>query len=116
MQFLSLQVQGVSGAKTTLRQFKELLSECSFPCQNILQSGLALLRHSDMRKVLETLDIPVSVILGTKDALVPVAVGQYLCDNYLKIQLNSIEGAGHALFLSHTPQVLAVISQFMDEQ
>lgn len=112
-QFLSLQIKGSAAEKATLRQLKELLSGCAVPCQNILQKGLALLKYSDVREVL-TMDIPVSVILGVKDALVPVDMGQYLCDNYPKIQLNIIENAGHALFLSHQQEVLAVISQFMD--
>ncbi|WP_394752329.1 pimeloyl-ACP methyl ester esterase BioH [Crenothrix sp.] len=115
-QFLSLQSQGLSGAKNQLSQLKELLSTCALPSQDTLQSGLALLKHSDMRSVLATLDIPVLALLAEKDALVPVAVGQYLHDNYPQVQVNVFKNAGHLLFLSHQQDVLARVYRFMDEQ
>ncbi len=115
-QFLSLQVYGSVNAKIQLLKLKERLSECAIPCLNILQSGLALLRHADMRPVLATLDIPVSVILGDKDTLVPVTVGKHLPDNYPDIQVNVLENAGHALFLSHQQELLALVSRVMDER
>ncbi len=44
--------------------------------QITLQGGLNILKQADMRPVLSGLTIPVSVILGGLDTLVPVAVGQ----------------------------------------
>jgi pimeloyl-[acyl-carrier protein] methyl ester esterase len=115
-QFLSLLVYGSSGAKTTLRQLKVLLSGTGMPCHNILHSGLALLKASDMGAVLAALDIPVAMLLATQDKLVPAAVGQVLRDNYPKVQVNMVEAAGHAMFLSHQQEVLAVVRRFMDAQ
>jgi pimeloyl-[acyl-carrier protein] methyl ester esterase len=113
-QFLSLQVYGSSGAKTTLRQLVALLSGYEISFHNILHSALALLKASDMRTVLGTLEIPVSMLLGTQDKLVPAGVGQALRDSYPTVQVNIIEAAGHALFLSHQQEALAIVRRFMD--
>lgn len=115
-QFLILQSIGLSGAKSQLLQLKQRLAGCEFPCLNILQSGLALLQHSDLRATLAALDIPVLAIMAEKDALVPAALGHYLLTCQPRLQLNLIENAGHAVFQSHADEVLEAVSRFMEQQ
>ena len=112
-QFLALQFLGVPGGKTQLRQLDGRLSQYASPCQEILQSGLALLRQSDLRPLLPKLDKPTAVILGGKDALVPAAVAPYFMGSSPKIQVECIEGAGHVLFQSHPEPILARVAKLM---
>jgi pimeloyl-[acyl-carrier protein] methyl ester esterase len=115
LRFLSLQVNSLPGYKDLLKKLVTAIYECDIPDSQTLQDGLKLLKQSDLRSVLTELDIPVSSILGNKDTLVPVAVGQKMLQLLPEMELNIIDKAGHAPFLSHPQDVLAIISRFMDE-
>lgn len=115
LRFLSLQVNGLPNQKELLKSLKTAVFECDAPDQNTLQGGLDILKHADLRPVLSALNIPVSVILGGLDTLVPVAVGQKMQQLLPSLELNIIDRAGHVPFLSHSRETLAIISEFMDE-
>jgi len=116
LRFLSLQVNGLPDRKVLLKALKESVFECDAPDENTLQGGLKILKEADLRPVLSGLTIPVSVILGGLDTLVPVAVGQKMQQLLPSLELNIIDRAGHVPFLSHSRETLAIISRFMDEQ
>ncbi|MDO9213304.1 MAG: pimeloyl-ACP methyl ester esterase BioH [Methylococcales bacterium] len=114
LRFLALQVNGLSDGKVLLKDLKAAIMDCPAPDNASLQGGLEILKHSDLRAALAELNIPVSVILGDKDTLVPVAVAEHL--RSLGIAYPSIiNGAGHVPFLSHPQQLLALINRFMDD-
>jgi pimeloyl-[acyl-carrier protein] methyl ester esterase len=116
LRFLSLQVNGMPDPKALLKVLKTSVFECAEPDANTLQGGLAILKQADMRPVLSGLNIPVSVILGGLDTLVPVAVGQKMQQLLPGLELNIIERAGHVPFLSHSRETVAIISRFMEKQ
>ncbi len=116
LRFLSLQVNNLPDYKTLLRTLKSAVLECNAPDNETLQGGLDILKHTDLRHALSDTSVPVSVILGTWDTLVPVSAGQNMQKLAPEITLNIIDKAGHVPFLSHPQEVLAVISRFMDEQ
>jgi pimeloyl-[acyl-carrier protein] methyl ester esterase len=116
LRFLSLQVNNLPDYKTLLRTLKTAVLECAAPGNETLQGGLDILKHSDLRPVLSDTSVPVSVILGTHDTLVPVNAGQNMRELAPGIELNTIDKAGHVPFLSHPQEALAIISRFMDEQ
>lgn len=116
LRFLSLQVNGLSDYKALLKALKTAVFECDAPDQATLQGGLDILKQTDMRPVLSGLAMPVSVILGGLDTLVPVAVGQKMQQLLPGLELNIIDRAGHVPFLSHGRETLEIISRFMDEQ
>jgi len=116
LRFLSLQVNGLPDRKVLLKALKESVFECDAPDENTLQGGLKILKEADLRPVLSGLTIPVSVILGGLDTLVPVAVGQKMQQLLPSLELNIIDRAGHVPFLSHSRETLAIISRLMDEQ
>ena len=116
LRFLSLQVNNLPDYKTLLRSLKSAVLECEAPDNETLQGGLDILKHADLRPVLSGATVPVSVILGTRDTLVPVSAGQNMQKLAPEITLNIIDKAGHVPFLSHPQDVLAIISGFMDEQ
>jgi len=116
LRFLSLQVNGMPEQKALLKALKTAVFECAAPDTNILLGGLDILKQADMRAVLSGLNIPVSVILGGLDTLVPVAVGPKMQQLLPSLELNIIDRAGHVPFLSHSRETLAIISRFMDKQ
>jgi pimeloyl-[acyl-carrier protein] methyl ester esterase len=116
LRFLSLQVNGMPDSKNLLKVLKEAVFECAAPDQATLQGGLNILEQADMRPVLAGLKIPVSVILGGLDTLVPVAVGEKMQQLLPSLELNIIDRAGHVPFLSHSRETLAIISRFMDQR
>jgi len=116
LRFLSLQVNNLPDYKALLRALKSAILECEAPDYETLQGGLEILKHADLRPALSGTNVPVSVILGTRDALVPVSAGQNMQALAPAITLNIIDKAGHVPFLSHPQDVLVIISRFMDEQ
>jgi len=114
--FLSLQVKGLPDHKASLKALKTSVFECDAPDAKTLQGGLKILKQADMRPVLSGLDIPVSVILGGLDTLVPVVAGQKMQQLLPSLELNIIDRAGHVPFLSHGLKTAVIISRFMDEQ
>ncbi|MSP28144.1 MAG: pimeloyl-[acyl-carrier protein] methyl ester esterase [Methylococcales bacterium] len=115
LRFLALQVNGLPDNKALLKDLKAAIMECEPPDNDSLQGGLDILKHTDLRAVLAQLTVPVSVILGDKDTLVPVAVGQQIQQFLAQLELTILEGAGHVPFLSHAQQLLTLICHFMDK-
>ena len=115
LRFLSLQVNNLPDYKTVLRALKSTVLACDAPSYETLQGGLEILKHADLRPALSDISVPVSVILGTRDTLVPVSAGQNMQELAPEITLTIIDKAGHVPFLSHSQDVLAIISRFMNE-
>lgn len=116
LRFLSLQVNGMPDPKALLKSLKTAVFECAAPDTNTLQGGLDILKQADMRPVLSGLKVPVSVILGGLDTLVPVAVGQKMQQLLPSLELNIIDRAGHVPFLSYSRETVAIIARFMEER
>jgi pimeloyl-[acyl-carrier protein] methyl ester esterase len=115
LRFLSLQVNNLPDYKSLIRMLKATVLECEAPDKETLQGGLNILKHADLRPALSGTSVPVSVILGTRDTLVPVSAGQNMQALAPGITLDIIDKAGHMPFLSHPQDLLAIISRFMDE-
>jgi len=116
LRFLSLQVTYAPDQKSLLRTLKAAVLACDSPNPVTLQGGLEILKRTDLRSVLVETKVPVSVILGTRDTLVPVRVGQELLALAPEIKLSIIDKAGHVPFLSHPQDLLEIITDFMDGQ
>ena len=114
LRFLALQVNGLPDSKALLKDLKAAIMECPASDNDSLQGGLEILKHTDLRAVLAELNIPVAIILGDKDTLVPVAVAEQL-SRLVNFQPTIINGAGHVPFLSHPQELLALIKRFMDD-
>ena len=114
LRFLSLQVAQLPDYKTLLRTLKSAVRECAAPNLETLQGGLEILKSADLRPALSDAGMPVSVILGGRDTLVPVGAGHNMQALAPDITVNIIDNAGHTPFLSHPQDVLAIISKFLE--
>ncbi|MCF6203316.1 MAG: pimeloyl-ACP methyl ester esterase BioH [Methylococcaceae bacterium] len=113
IRFLSLQVGNLPNGKQILKEIKQVIQECDLPVESVLQSGLSLLKNSDLRAELMTIQCPVNNILGDKDILIPVQVGQNIKKIQPNCEINIIADAGHVPFLSHPSEVIDIINRFI---
>jgi len=60
------------------------------------------------------LAMPVMAIFGAKDALVPVAVAAAMQQLAPNVMIKIIDKAGHAPFLSHPNEVVALMTNFIE--
>lgn len=99
--FIMLQIRGSEAAREVARSLRDKLGQAPRPRLQVLEAGLRMLRQTDLRKSLDAISCPVTVILGERDTLVPNEVSkdlQTLCPEW---RIESVPGAGHAPFLSH---------------
>jgi len=114
LRFLSLQVAQLPDYKMLLKTLKTAIMACATPNLDTLQGGLSILKQADLRPALAAAQMPILVLLGTRDTLVPIAVGEAMQALAPAIQVVVIDKAGHVPFLSHPQIVLETIANFMD--
>ena len=95
--FLALQVLNDPQGRRAL----EGLSAWPMPDQICLADGLGLLRAVDLRSQLRRLPIPVHIVHGRQDRIVPIGAADYLHTRLSGSWLTRLDQAGHAPFLSH---------------
>jgi len=113
IRFLALQVNGLAHGKTLLQTLKSAILECPPPSVDVLQSGLEILRTSDLREFLLRNRLPVHLIVGDKDTLIPLASAQTLQRLNPAIDVQVLASAGHAPFLSHAEPLIAAIRKLL---
>lgn len=112
--FSALQVYGLANAKPLLRELRTLLDRCEQPSLATLQAGLMILKQQDLRADFAALKCPVLVILGGRDALVPIAIVPYMKALNANAQLVLLEEAGHVPFLSHPEETVVAVMRLIN--
>lgn len=112
--FLALQVNGLADGKSQLKTLKAAIAECEPPDNETLHGGLRILKQADLRPVLMNLTVPVLVVSGSHDTLVPSAVVPRIGELSSHVETQVIARAGHVPFLSHSRELQAIIADFMD--
>ncbi|MFT5665138.1 MAG: pimeloyl-[acyl-carrier protein] methyl ester esterase [Gammaproteobacteria bacterium] len=107
--FLSLQMLGNPNARQLVRNLMIKLEKAGEPDEDALRFGLDLLKSADARSALSQLKIPIDMIFGGLDALVPVNVAKEISKVNPRIQVELLLDAAHAPFLSHTAQIASMI-------
>jgi pimeloyl-[acyl-carrier protein] methyl ester esterase len=113
-QFAGLVCKDDTQVRTINKQLKTHLFDYGKPSLPALQKSLTLLRTTDLRNTLQQLSLPIMHVLGKKDALVPIAIENYLReltpDNYTSV----IESASHIPFYSQPKLVANEVINFID--
>jgi len=113
--FVALQIMGNDDNRMILRKLRELLNSNEAPHPAALQGGLKILQQVDLRNQLSKITQPTLMIVGKRDTLShPKTAGQML-PLLPNAQLEIIDGAGHAPFLSHNGHFTNLIEQFIKE-
>lgn len=113
LRFTSLQISGLPGFKKLSKQLTATLRECALPSEKTLQEGLSILRQADLRPVFSDIRAPIAAILGDKDTLVPVEVGEAMQKLNPQSHLSIIKDSGHAPFLTHDRELLSIFKDFL---
>ncbi len=109
VRFLALQVSGLAHGKSLLKTLKQVVHECPPPKAEILQAGLEILKTGDLREFILRTRMPVKMIMGGRDTLVPVACARRLQQINPNIEVEILDSAGHVPFLSHPDCLQALI-------
>jgi pimeloyl-[acyl-carrier protein] methyl ester esterase len=113
--FAALQVLNSHHGNATLKRINELAFSNNLPNQESLQQGLKLLLEQDQRPVLKNLQMPMLVLLGECDALIPLSIETYYRQLHAQPQVHIIEGAGHTPFLSHPDMTAELLDSFLQQ-
>lgn len=133
--FLELQVRGSAGGAEALDQLRAALfahgsqallasrdgsqgrtgvsAATLRPLLAALARDLELLRDDDLRPLLADITLPTLVVAGQYDRVTLPAASHALADSLPNARYVEIRRAAHAPFLSHLPQLSALISDFL---
>lgn len=114
--FLSLQTGKEKNSRELIRRLREQVLKHGDPDPMALAAGLDILRDTDLRPQLASLEQPALVINGGRDRLTPPAAGEYLANNLANGQYTLFDDAGHAAFLSHEQAFTTCLNKFFHEQ
>ena len=113
IRFLSLQMRGSEQERVVLALLREGLFIRGVPDLNALESGLDILRDTDLRGTLPDVRQPTLVLAGERDTLIPQQASHYLASQIPGARLSTIKGAAHAPFLSHPDEFVMMLTSFL---
>lgn len=112
LRFLSLQVRSGENVRTVLKYLRVALFARGVPSAEVLRAGLAILLENDLRHAIGKLALPLSIVHGERDTLVPVEAARWLAAQIPGARLTLIPGCAHAPFLSHPNLFLQEVREF----
>ncbi|GHU13469.1 pimeloyl-[acyl-carrier protein] methyl ester esterase [Betaproteobacteria bacterium] len=107
--FFALQTLGDAARRTLLPRLEAASQPHPDAAQAALQDGLHLLASSDVRPRLAAIRVPVQLIHGACDALMPLAAANWLATALPQAKLSVLEDCGHAPLLSRPAECAALI-------
>lgn len=113
--FLAIQVMALPNAKALAKTLKAAVLASPPPHAEALHGGLAILKGTDLRAPLVQLKVPVLVVLGQKDSLIPAALGPHLLQWLPATHVHVLAQAAHIPFLSHPEETLRLVVDFMGD-
>lgn len=96
------------------RTLTDALAQCHENGPAQLAAGLQLLRGIDLRARVSANTVPTQLIHGAQDAVVAMAAATWLAQQ-TNATLHPIEGASHALPLTHAPQIAVQLQHFFEQ-
>ena len=109
--FMALQVRGTDTSMHTVRELQRVIDARGLPASGALFAGLKILADSDLVAAAQSVACSVTWLLGEKDALVPVELADRLTRMPSRPDVQILQGAGHAPFISHTDAFLVSLQQ-----
>lgn len=77
-------------------------------------AGVTDPHEEELISQLNSTDVPVLIIWGSEDRILPVSAGRYLHSQLVKSQLRIFEGAGHVPHWEKPEEFNSVVSQFFE--
>ncbi len=95
--------------RDALRRLEEDIDRGGGVGAGALHRGLDWLRHADLRAVLGRIAAPVTLVHGSDDRVVPVAMSEELCEALPAARLLVMAGAGHAPFRTRPAEFMECV-------
>lgn len=112
--FFTLQFAGENIAPERHRQIVGFAVRAGrLPDPDVALSALETLRCADQREQLSVIDVPVLVMHGELDRIVPPAAGRYLSAHLARVESSFFPDLGHAPFLSRPDAIFSVWRTFL---
>lgn len=115
IRFLALNCKGSATQQQDVRKLRDILYFCGLPARRALMGGLAILRDTDQRDELCELKMPVLMIFGEHDHIVPAAVQPFVAELAPALKLATIRDVAHVPFVSSPDAFLAATNDFWRE-
>ncbi|XZQ57071.1 MAG: pimeloyl-ACP methyl ester esterase BioH [Arsenophonus sp.] len=113
--FLTLQTFNTKGIYENIRLLKLAILKQPLPSIIVLNAGLKILRTTDLRKFLVTLNKPFLRIYGDLDKLVPREVVPIVDKLLVNSHSVVIKHATHAPFISHSKEFIKLLVDFSNK-
>jgi pimeloyl-[acyl-carrier protein] methyl ester esterase len=111
--FLALEMHGAVHAKSDLKRLRERALAHGRPSRAALLAGLNYLAETDLSARLEAIELPVAVIGGRRDKLVPWAALETMAARLPRAEAIRIPGAAHAPFLTDPTAVAQAMRRWI---
>ncbi|MCJ0826341.1 pimeloyl-ACP methyl ester esterase BioH [Luteimonas sp. 50] len=111
--FVALEAFGSDHARDETRALRGNLFARGEPTAAVLADGLELLESTDLRQALPALQVPSLWLAGRRDRLVDPRAMRAAAALAPRAQVQVIEQAGHAPFLTHADEVSARLAGFL---
>ena len=76
--------------------------------------GLGYQKKTDLRSRLPEIRVPVLILHGGKDRIIPVGQARFMNNNICKSSITVLENAGHALPLTHPSWLAGQIETYLN--
>lgn len=100
IRFLALNAKGADTMRDDVRKLKDILHFCGLPAPRALREGLRILRDSDLRSVMQSIEQPMLMLFGERDHIVPAALMSELARQQYPATLAMIQGVAHVPMVS----------------
>jgi pimeloyl-[acyl-carrier protein] methyl ester esterase len=111
--FIALQSQGAESSREILRHMRQQIAAVAEPDPAALQSGLAILQQHDARPLLNRLKLPLLILHGERDTLVPLAAAAAMAEQLPSAEFVAFRRAGHAPFMSDSAEFCQRLLTFL---
>lgn len=112
--FLAIQCMGLHNAKQRVREMMTMLEAFPLSSTQALSDSLSVLNTADLRQSMNlSTALPCLYIFGRLDSLVPLAAISDIQALAPSAQIEIIQKASHAPFISHPSETLTLITSFI---
>jgi pimeloyl-[acyl-carrier protein] methyl ester esterase len=111
--FVWLQLRGSRNAAAAQQRVEAALATHGAPHPQALAADLNILGGLDLRHEVATISPPALLIAGQNDRVTPPGATRWLADSLRDSQYAEIPRAGHASFISHTEEFVALLRPFL---
>jgi len=112
-EFTWLQLRGSRNAATAQQRVEQALATHGAPHPEALRANLGILATLDLRDQVDAIRQPALLIAGQNDRVTPPDATRWLAERMPDARFALIPRAGHASFISHTEEFVALIRPFL---